>query len=68
MKRDYTTIKKRIEDLGLTSEHVAKQFKIHVTTFSKIIKGDPKRVKAAIIESIHTYLDKVKTRIGKDFK
>lgn len=68
MKRDYTTIKKRIEDLGLTSEHVAKQFKIHVTTFSKIIKGDPKRVKANLIESIHTYLDKVKTRIGKDFK
>jgi predicted transcriptional regulator len=67
MKRDHTTIKDRIDELGIKQRHVAKQCQIDHTTLNKIIKGVEKRIKKELVASIHNYLDKVKTRYGKDF-
>jgi mannitol/fructose-specific phosphotransferase system IIA component len=64
MKRDYTTIRERIQNLGITNVHVAKQLKMHQTNLAKYILGITKNKEQ--IEKIHAYLDKCKTRI-KDF-
>lgn len=65
MKRDYTTIRERIQKLGLTNVHVAKELKMHQTNLAKYILGIIKNKEQ--VEKIHSYLDKCKTRF-KDFK
>lgn len=68
MKRDNKAIGVRIKELGLTKEHVATQLKYVPETISRIIAGKEGYKKKETIESIHSYLDKCKTRIGKDFR
>jgi hypothetical protein len=68
MKRDHKGIGLRIKELGLTKEHVAKQLKIVPTSLSHIMAGSYGYQSKEKIASIHSYLDKVKTRLGKDFK
>jgi plasmid maintenance system antidote protein VapI len=65
MAKDRRDIKERITDLGITNVHVAKQLNKHVTTISRIISGENNNKET--IDRIHNYLDKVKTRYGKDF-
>ena len=62
MKRDHTTLKQRIDKLGLTQRHVAMKCKIQPATLSKIISGVKYRIADKDrIEKIHKYLDTVKT-------
>jgi hypothetical protein len=67
MAKDRRPIKERIKDLGLTKKHVATQTEKHFTTISRIIAGENKNKDT--IDSIHAYLDLVKTQFkkGKDF-
>jgi transcriptional regulator with XRE-family HTH domain len=68
MKKDFTTIKDRIDKLGLTQKHVAEQCKIDRTVLTRMCQG--KRFNAERTETIHNYLDLCKTvfKKGKDFK
>jgi predicted transcriptional regulator len=52
-------IKKRMDELGLMSKHVAKRCKMHPTTLARIITGVSNNPKA--IAKINGYLDTVKT-------
>lgn len=64
MKRDHTTIKDRIDKLGLKQVFVAEHCKIDPTIFNKIMKGERIANKDRI-ELIHEFLDLVKTRFVK---
>lgn len=69
MKRDNKGIGVRIEQLGLTFTHVAKQVGITLPSFGRIVKGEKGYGSAKNIEMIHNYLDLCKTvfKKGKDF-
>lgn len=70
MKRDHSTIKQRIDDLGIKKTHVEKQCGLPTSVLTKIIRGEKYRLKKETIDTIHNYLDLCKTifKKGKDFK
>jgi transcriptional regulator with XRE-family HTH domain len=61
MKRDHTTIKQRIDKLGLKQVFVAKKCGVLPVTLNQIMNGVKYRVDKNTVEKIHKYLDTVKT-------
>lgn len=61
MKRDNTSIGVRIKKLGITQKKVCERLKMNTVTLSRIISGADGYGSKESIESIHKYLDTVKT-------